>query len=61
MITLKETLEEAKHNADAFTTKVPFINNIPFFIQGTKDDEGLLQPDDIEDLDKTYVPLDENE
>lgn len=61
LLSLKETFEEAKQNADALVNKVPFVNRLALFNFNPRDDEALLQADEPEDLDKTYVPQDENE
>lgn len=61
LLSLKETFEEAKQNADAIVNKVPFVNRLALFNFSPREDEALLQPDEPEDLDKTYVPQDDNE
>lgn len=61
LVTLKEGIKEVRLNADALANKVPFVNKLNIFGQSPKENEHLLQHDEVTDLDQTYLPMDDNE
>ena len=61
----KETLVEAKQNANKVVANLPYINKIGDVIFSPREHEPLLGDPEIDksyvDLDKTYVPQDDTE
>jgi hypothetical protein len=62
LVSLKETLEVAKINAEEMVTKVPFWDRIVnYHTERQNTSHALLEPDSGQDLDETYVPHSEDE
>lgn len=62
---IKDTLVEAKENADLVVANIPYIEKIGNKMFTPRDNEPLLDSGALDesnvDLDKTYVPHDENQ
>ena len=58
LVSIQETIEEAKHNAETIVANVPFLKEIHLMSEENinRDNVPLLQFESKENLDETYLP-----